>query len=271
MSEMNSPYEAIVVGGGHAGAEAAHALARMGHRCLLLTMNVDTIGHMSCNPAIGGMAKGHLVKEIDALGGLMGLVADTAAIHYKRLNTRKGPAVRSSRAQSDMRVYRQTMQMVLMHTPRLDIKEGTVERLLLGKDGRIEGVEDKRGIRYRARVVILTTGTFLRGICHVGLTQTAEGRAGGVASVGLAQQLEAVGLRVGRMKTGTTPRLDARTIDYSVCEPQPGDTPPRRFSFYHAPPLLRQVSCHITSPPPTTISCRLHSPPPTTISPPTTI
>ncbi len=240
-----TPYDAIVVGGGHAGAEAAHALARLGRRTLLLTMNVDTIGHMSCNPAIGGMAKGHLVREIDALGGIMGRVADRAAIHYKRLNTRKGPAVWSSRAQSDMGVYRREVQAVLMAVPNLHIKQGTVERLLID-DGRVVGVEDGQGVRYSAATVVLTTGTFLRALCHVGLESFHGGRAGDPAAYGLAEQLAEVGVRTGRLKTGTPPRLDGRTIDRAACQPQPGDDPPSRFSFFSEEPLLPQVDCHVT-------------------------
>ena len=244
-----SPYQAIVVGGGHAGCEAASALARSGCNTLLLTMNIDTIGHMSCNPAIGGLAKGHLVREIDALGGLMGRVADRAAIHYRRLNESKGPAVRSSRAQSDMMVYRREMQRELMNTPNLTIKQGTVERLLLEGRGaglRVAGVVDQLGISWKASAVILTTGTFLRGLCHVGLRNFAAGRAGDIASLGLAEQLAALELRMGRLKTGTTPRLDGRTIDWAACEAQPSDDPPCRFSHYTEEPLLPQVSCYIT-------------------------
>jgi tRNA uridine 5-carboxymethylaminomethyl modification enzyme len=249
MSDPGRRYDVIVVGGGHAGCEAAHALATMGCSTLLLTMNIDTIGHMSCNPAIGGQAKGHLVREIDALGGIMGRIADRAAIHYRRLNTRKGPAVRSSRAQADMAVYRAQMQRLLMEVPGLDIKQGTVERLILEpEEGResCRGVVDGLGVAYRARAVILTTGTFLRGLCHVGLQNFSGGRAGDKASVGLAAQLHALGLEVGRLKTGTTPRLDGRTIDWSSLEPQPGDDEIRRFSHYHEEPLLRQIHCHLT-------------------------
>ena len=247
MFEYPDKYDAIVVGGGHAGCEAAHALATLGQRTLLLTMNIDTIGHMSCNPAIGGMAKGHLVKEIDALGGVMGRIADMAAIHYKKLNTRKGPAVRSSRAQSDMRVYRREMQKHLFATENLTIKQGSAESLILSDAGDcVHGVVDHLGVGYRARSVILTTGTFLRGLCHVGLKNFKAGRAGDRASYGLAAQLMALDLDVGRLKTGTTPRLDGRTIDWSVCAPQPGDAEPARFSFYHDVPMLPQVSCYVT-------------------------
>ncbi len=243
-------FDAIVIGGGHAGCEAAHALARMGHQTLMLTMNVDTIGHMSCNPAIGGVAKGHLAREVDALGGVMGRVADAAAIQYRRLNTRKGPAVRSSRAQCDMRVYRARMQHLLMNTDNLTIKQASIEDLRVEEDAsgtrRVTGAIDKLGVFYPARAVIITAGTFLRGLCHVGLQNFQAGRAGSRASLGLAQTLAELDLEMGRLKTGTTPRLDSRTIDYTSLEVQPGDDPPRRFAHYHAPPMLEQVPCHIT-------------------------
>jgi tRNA uridine 5-carboxymethylaminomethyl modification enzyme len=242
-------YDAIVIGGGHAGCEAASALARMGQQTLLLTMNVDTIGHMSCNPAIGGVAKGHLAREVDALGGVMGHITDASAIQYRRLNMSKGPAVRSSRAQCDMALYRLAMQELLMSTEHLDIKQGTVEQLYLKQIGgkqHIQGVISQLGVLYEARAVIITTGTFLRGKCHVGLDHFAAGRAGDAAAYGLSETLLALGLEMGRLKTGTTPRLDARTIDWSQLDAQHGDTPPRRFSFYHNPALLPQVPCHIT-------------------------
>ena len=238
-----------MIGGGHAGAEAAHALATIGCDTLLLTMNIDTIGHMSCNPAIGGVAKGHLAREVDALGGVMGRVADASAIQYRRLNMSKGPAVRSSRAQCDMRQYRARMQELLMNTPNLTIKQGSVEDIrLTERDGarRVSGVLDKLGVLYEASAVVVTTGTFLRGLCHVGLDNFAGGRAGDTASVGLARTLAELQLEMGRLKTGTTPRLDGRTIDWSGLEEQPGDVPPRRFSFYHDPPMLEQVPCFIT-------------------------
>ena len=249
MQYEQDSWDVIVVGGGHAGCEAAHAAATMGVRTLLLTMNIDTIGLMSCNPAIGGMAKGHLVKEIDAMGGIMGRIADRSAIHHKRLNTSKGPAVRSLRQQSDMRVYRTEMQRLLFDTPNLTIKQGSIESLILEDEGGrqvVRGVVDQVGVSWRARAVVLTTGTFLRGLCHVGLRNFQGGRAGDRASVGLAAQLMALELEVGRLKTGTTPRLDGRTIDWSVCEPQPGDDNPERFAFYHDEPLLPQVSCYVT-------------------------
>ena len=242
-------YGAVVIGGGHAGCEAAHALATMGIKTLLLTMNIDTIGHMSCNPAIGGVAKGHLAKEVDALGGVMGRIADAACIQYRRLNMSKGPAVRSSRGQCDMLVYRKEMQQLMMNVPGLDIKQGSVEDLRLEeREGKmhITGVVTKLGVTYETDSVVITAGTFLRGLCHVGLQNFNAGRAGSKASVGLAHTLAKMNLDMGRLKTGTTPRLDARTIDWAQLEEQPGDTPPRRFSFYHEPPMLEQVSCYIT-------------------------
>jgi tRNA uridine 5-carboxymethylaminomethyl modification enzyme len=242
-------YGAIVIGGGHAGSEAASALARMGQPTLLLTMNIDTIGHMSCNPAIGGVAKGHLAKEIDALGGVMGKICDASAIQYKRLNTSKGPAVRSSRAQCDMRQYRAHMQDELMNTPNLDIKQGRVEDIkFVREDGelRVQGVVTNLNVMFECDVVVMTTGTFLRGLCHVGTDNFEAGRAGDDASYGLAETLARLELDTLRLKTGTTPRLDANTIDWSELEEQPGDTPPRRFSFYHEPEMLPQVSCYIT-------------------------
>ncbi len=249
MIRHNRKFDAIVIGGGHAGCEAASALAKMGHDTLLLTLNVDTIGHMSCNPAIGGVAKGHLAREVDALGGVMGRVTDAAAIQYRRLNTRKGPAVRSSRAQCDMARYRLEMQRLLMNTPNLSIKQGSVEDIKIEEvDGvpQVRGVVTKLNVLYEADAVVITAGTFLRGLCHVGLDNFKGGRAGSKAAVGLAETLQALNLDMGRLKTGTTPRLDARTIDFSVLEEQPGDVPPRRFSFYHEPEMLRQVPCYIT-------------------------
>lgn len=242
-------WDVIVIGGGHAGCEAAHASAKIGARTLLLTMNIDTIGAMSCNPAIGGMAKGHLVKEIDALGGIMGRIADRAAIHHKRLNSSKGPAVRSSRTQSDMAVYRQEMQHFLMNTENLDIRQGSVESLHLDESDRenpIRGVIDQFGTLFRAKRVVITTGTFLRGLCHIGLDNFEAGRAGDRASYGLTKQFAALNLEIGRLKTGTPPRLDGRTIDWSVCQEQPGDAVPERFSFFHDEPMIRQISCFIT-------------------------
>ena len=242
-------YDAVVIGGGHAGSEAAHALAKMGHETLLVTMNIDTIGHMSCNPAVGGVAKGHLAKEVDALGGLMGKLTDATAIQYKRLNTSKGPAVRSSRAQCDMARYRMEMQNELMNVDGLTIKQGEVEDIKFVEeegDLQVAGVVTDMDVYYRARAVVITTGTFLGGLCHVGMDNFEAGRAGDEASYGLAESLRRVDLEMGRLKTGTTPRLDGRTLDFDAMEVQHGDDPPRRFSFYHEPEMLEQIPCYIT-------------------------
>ncbi|WP_305041458.1 tRNA uridine-5-carboxymethylaminomethyl(34) synthesis enzyme MnmG [Geoalkalibacter sp.] len=238
-------YEVIVVGAGHAGCEAALAAARMGCATLLLTMNLDTVGLMSCNPAIGGLAKGHLVKEIDALGGEMGRNIDATGIQFRTLNTKKGPAVRASRAQADRQLYRQRLKLLIEDQPRLDLKQGTVQSLLLAGE-RVEGVVTREGLTFRARALILTTGTFLKGLVHVGLTSFPSGRAGEPPAEGISDQLRALGMRVGRLKTGTPSRLDAHTIDFSRLEEQPGDSPPRPFSFL-TPAITRpQVPCHIT-------------------------
>mgnify|MGYP006287870931 FL=1 len=242
-------FDAIVIGGGHAGSEASHAMASMGLEVLLVTMNIDTIGHMSCNPAVGGVAKGHLAKEVDALGGLMGKVTDQSAIQYKRLNTSKGPAVRSSRAQCDMARYRMNMQKALMNTDNLTIKQGEVEDMTFVEeegDLRVTGVVTDMNVLYEADAVVITTGTFLGGLCHVGLDNFEAGRAGDEASYGLAETLARLDLEMGRLKTGTTPRLDGRTLDFSKMELQHGDEPPRRFSFYHETDMLEQVPCYIT-------------------------
>jgi len=242
-------FDAIVIGGGHAGSEASHALAQMGYETLLVTMNIDTIGHMSCNPAVGGVAKGHLAKEVDALGGLMGRITDESAIQYKRLNTSKGPAVRSSRAQCDMARYRLNMQNALMNVDNLTLKQGEVEDMtFVEQEGslKVTGVVTDMNVLYETDAVVMTTGTFLGGLCHVGLDNFEAGRAGDEASYGLAETLERLDLEMGRLKTGTTPRLDGRTLDWGEMTPQPGDEPPRRFSFYHDPPMLEQVPCYIT-------------------------
>lgn len=238
-------YGAIVVGGGHAGSEAAYALARMGIGVLLLTMNIDTIGYMSCNPAVGGLAKSQLVREIDAMGGLIGKVADASAIQYRRLNMSRGPAVRATRCQCDMRIYRQQMQRELFNTENLDIKQGKVEKLIFSADA-IGGVVTELGESYHAGAVVLTTGTFLRGLCHVGMEHFDGGRAGDTAAHGLAHVLSSLGLEMGRLKTGTTPRLDGRTIDFTELAEQPSDETPRRLTYFEPPPLLAQRSCFIT-------------------------
>lgn len=245
MSSYGRSYQVIVVGAGHAGCEAALAAARMGCRTLLLTMHLDAVAQMSCNPAIGGLAKGHLVREIDALGGEMGRNIDATGIQFRVLNTRKGPAVRASRAQADRAAYCARMKRVVTSTPGLDVKQGVVSRLLLD-GGRVSGVETRDGIRFCGHQVILTTGTFMRGLIHVGLDHYPGGRLGEPASEGLSDQLRALGLEVGRLKTGTPARLDRRTIDFSGLEAQHGDDPPQPFSFSTASIRGPQVPCHVT-------------------------
>jgi tRNA uridine 5-carboxymethylaminomethyl modification enzyme len=238
-------YDVIVVGAGHAGIEAALAAARMGAATLMLTLNLDHIGQMSCNPAIGGIGKGHLVREIDALGGEMGLAIDETGIQFRFLNTRKGPAVRARRAQADKAAYRARMKRVLERTANLSIRQASVERLIV-EAGAVRGVESQIGETFEAHSVILTTGTFLKGLVHVGLKNYPAGRAGDFAAMGLSGHLAELGFRIGRLKTGTCPRLDSRTIDYSALEPQPGDDPPPAFSFRTARLEREQLPCHLT-------------------------
>jgi tRNA uridine 5-carboxymethylaminomethyl modification enzyme len=245
MDTYPKTYDVIVVGAGHAGCEAALASARLGHPTLVLTINVDHIGEMSCNPAVGGLAKGHLVREIDALGGEIAKNTDATGIQFRRLNTKKGPAVQSSRAQADKEEYRLSMKRVLEKQENLDVKQGLVDALIV-EDGTVKGIITSIQEKFLGKAVILTTGTFLKGLVHIGLKHFPAGRMGDPASNKLSDHLKALGLRVGRLKTGTTPRLDGRTIDFSRFTPQHGDDPPVPFSFETESITRDQVPCHIT-------------------------
>lgn len=238
-------YDLIVVGAGHAGCEAALAGARMGCSVAIFTINLDNIGLMSCNPAIGGLAKSHLVKEIDALGGEMARNTDRAGIQFKMLNKSKGPAVWALRVQCDRQLYRLSMKAVLECQKNIDIKQGVIERLIV-ENGKIKGAETNLGLRFKSKAVILTTGTFLRGLIHIGLTSFPAGRAGEFPSTGLSKSLEEIGLKLGRLKTGTPPRLDAKTIDFSKTITQYGDDPPEPFSSSTEKITNPQLPCYIT-------------------------
>ena len=240
------PFDVIVIGGGHAGTEAAMAAARMGQQTLLLTHNIDTLGQMSCNPAIGGIGKGHLVKEVDALGGLMAHAIDQAGIQFRILNASKGPAVRATRAQADRVLYRQAVRTALENQPNLMIFQQAVDDLIVEND-RVVGAVTQMGLKFRAKAVVLTVGTFLDGKIHIGLDNYSGGRAGDPPSIPLARRLRELPLRVSRLKTGTPPRIDARTIDFSVLTPQHGDTPMPVFSFMgNVNQHPEQVPCYIT-------------------------
>ena len=227
----NTTWDVIVIGGGHAGSEAAAAAARVGAATLLVTHKLETIGEMSCNPAIGGLAKGHLVREIDALDGVMGRVIDAAGIQFRMLNRSKGPAVRGPRAQADRKLYRQAMQATLRAEVNLSLLAGEVDDLILDREGRVEGIVLADGVRLKAGRVILTTGTFLRGLIHIGEKKIPAGRVGDEATYGLSRTLERAGFLLDRLKTGTPPRLDGRTIDWDGLEEQHGDDPPVPFSY----------------------------------------
>jgi len=246
MTSKAKPYDVLVIGAGHAGCEAALAAARMGCRTAVTVINADTIGAMSCNPAVGGLAKGHLVKEIDALGGEMAKNIDATGIQFRRLNTRKGPAVWSSRAQADRRLYQIRMKTVLEQQEGLDIKQAVVDRLLI-EDGRVTGVITSLEEEIYARTVVIATGTFLNGLIHVGLKSFPAGRMGDAPSLLLPEHLRELGFSMGRLKTGTVPRLDGSTIDYEKLSPQHSDDPPQLFSFTSDnQPKLPQLPCYIT-------------------------
>lgn len=243
---MNQSYDVIVVGGGHAGTEAALAAARMGCNTLLLTHNIDTLGQMSCNPAIGGIGKGHLVKEIDALDGAMALAADEAGIQFRTLNASKGPAVRATRAQADRQLYKMAIRRMLENQPNLTLFQQGVDDLLVEGE-RVIGVKTQMGLCFKSKAVVLTVGTFLGGKIHVGTNNFSGGRAGDPPAIALAQRLRELPFNVGRLKTGTPPRLDSRTLDYSQMQAQPGDQPIPVFSYLGSAELHpQQVPCHIT-------------------------
>jgi len=243
---FNKQFDVIVIGGGHAGTEAALAAARMGQKTLLLTHNIDTLGLMSCNPAIGGIGKGHLVKEIDALGGYMAQATDLSGIQFRTLNSSKGPAVRATRAQTDRALYKAAVRAKLENQPNLMIFQQSCEDLIV-ENNQVCGVITQMGVKFKATSVVLTVGTFLGGRIHIGLENHTGGRAGDPASIGLADRLRELPLRVGRLKTGTPPRIDARSIDFSKLEAQPGDTPLPTFSYIgNVNDHPQQIPCHIT-------------------------
>ena len=245
MTMFREEYDVVVVGGGHAGCEAAAAAANMGSKTLLVTMNLQTIGQMSCNPAMGGIAKGQIVREIDALGGLSGIVTDRSAIQFKMLNKSKGPAMWSPRTQNDRMRFSEEWRLLLEQIPGLDFYQEMVSGILLEGD-RVAGVRTSLGIPIRAKTVVLTNGTFLNGLIHIGTKQMGGGRAGERAATGITEQLTDLGFDAGRMKTGTPPRVDGRSLDYTKMIPQPGDDNPGRFSYLPTSKLARQVDCHMT-------------------------
>lgn len=242
---MFPEYDVIVVGAGHAGCEASHAAAMMGSKVLLVTMNMNTIAQMSCNPAMGGVAKGQIVREIDALGGMSGIISDKSAIQFRMLNRSKGPAMWSPRTQNDRMKFSEEWRLALERTPNLDFWQETVKEILV-KDGRAVGVKTSLGLEIKSKAVVLTNGTFLNGLIHIGEKNFGGGRAAEKAATGLTEQLITLGFEAGRMKTGTPPRIDGRSLDYSKMEEQPGDEKPGKFSYSDTKPLDKQVSCWIT-------------------------
>ncbi|MCB0657515.1 MAG: tRNA uridine-5-carboxymethylaminomethyl(34) synthesis enzyme MnmG, partial [Saprospiraceae bacterium] len=242
---MFSEYDVIVVGAGHAGCEAAVAAANMGSRVLLVTMNMQTIAQMSCNPAMGGVAKGQIVREVDALGGYSGIVTDRTMIQFRMLNRSKGPAMWSPRAQSDRMAFAAEWRAMLEAHPNIDFWQEMVRGLLI-KDGRVTGVRTGLGLEIPAKAVVLTNGTFLNGIIHIGEKQMGGGRTGEKAATGITEQLIELGFEHGRMKTGTPPRVDGRTLNWEAMEVQEGDVPAGRFSYTQTPALQDQRVCHVT-------------------------
>jgi tRNA uridine 5-carboxymethylaminomethyl modification enzyme len=242
---MFPEYDVIVVGAGHAGCEAAHAAATMGSRTLLITMNMNTIAQMSCNPAMGGVAKGQIVREIDALGGLSGIISDKSMIQFRMLNRSKGPAMWSPRTQNDRMRFSEEWRLALEQTPNLDFWQEMVKEILV-KDGRAVGVRTNLGLEIKSKAVVLTNGTFLNGKIHIGEKNFGGGRAAEKSATGITEQLVSLGFEAGRMKTGTPPRVDGRSLDYSKMEEQPGDENPSKFSYSDTEPLSKQVSCWIT-------------------------
>ena len=241
---INEIYDVIVVGAGHAGSEAAAAAANLGSKTLLITMNMQTIGQMSCNPAMGGIAKGQIVREIDAMGGYSGIVADKSAIQFKMLNLSKGPAMWSPRTQNDRMLFAEEWRIALEQTPNLDFFQDMVKSLII-ENNRVAGVITSLGLEIRAKSVVLTNGTFLNGLIHVGIKQLGGGRMGEPRAFGITEQLVDLGFESGRMKTGTPPRVDGRSLDYSKMEEQKGDENPKNFSYLDSPKLTKQMSCHI--------------------------
>ena len=241
---ISETYDVIVVGAGHAGCEAAAAAANLGSKTLLITMNMQTIGQMSCNPAMGGIAKGQIVREIDAMGGYSGIVADKSAIQFKMLNLSKGPAMWSPRTQNDRMLFAEEWRLALENTLNLDFFQDMVKQLIV-KDNKVVGVVTSLGIEIKSKSVVLTNGTFLNGLIHVGDKQLGGGRMGEPKAFGITEQLVDLGFEAGRMKTGTPPRVDGRSLDYSKMEEQKGDENPQKFSYLNTPKLTKQLSCHI--------------------------